>query len=109
MAALAPSISQALSAQAGPSWMDICSATDTRWAQPDGAAGEPAPVTGGAHTFEHCPYCALQAHQPVLPSTALALPLAPSASHLLPSAFLAAPRTLHAWVSAQPRAPPLPA
>jgi hypothetical protein len=56
--------------------------------------------------LQHCPLCALSLDAPVLPPAApAALPLALT-SDASPAAFLHAPRTLHAWRSAQPRGPP---
>lgn len=106
MAALAPSISHALVAESAASWVEVCSAAGAKWVNAGGDAGDTSPVPSGAHPLEHCPYCSLHA-------SAIAVPPTPSAAvpvllpaHDLPIAFLAAPRTLHAWVSAQPRAPP---
>lgn len=105
MAALAPAVSQAVGTQRGPSWLEVCTsfgATLLRAQQP----GDDAPATPDAQVFEHCAYCSVHAHTLALPPVAgveaLLLPL----SHRTPTAFLAAPGTLHAWVSAQPRAPP---
>jgi hypothetical protein len=106
MAALAPSISHALESKNGPSWVEICTSVGAKWVNAGGDAGDEAPSFPGAHPQEHCPYCSLHVN-------AIAIPAAPVAVFpvLLPAgdfpiAFLAAPRTLHAWVSAQPRAPP---
>ena len=106
MAALAPSISHALGAKNGASLIEVCTALGGKWVQPDGSSTDQAPASGGVHPFEHCPYCSLHAND-------IAIPVAPvvpapeiSSSDLLPTAFLAAPRTLYAWVRAQPRAPP---
>ncbi len=101
VAALAPALSHAVSARAAISASDVCRVDDS-------VRGDATPAPhGGAHPFEHCPYCTLHADGVALP------PAAPAGSTLrldlgdgLPVAFLAAPRTLHAWVSAQPRAPP---
>jgi Protein of unknown function (DUF2946) len=106
MAALAPSISHALQAKTGASWIEVCTSIGAKWVQPDGGSTDQAPSSGGAHPFEHCPYCSLQANTIAVPAAPVALVPAPSLSHLLPTAFLPAPRTLFSWVSAQPRAPP---
>jgi hypothetical protein len=105
LASLAPALSHALASATGTQWVEICTAQGSKWikAGEDGSERSPA----SAHVLDHCPYCSL--HAPTLglpPATPLArLPL--RLSHKLPLAFLSAPRTLHAWVSAQPRAPPL--
>ena len=106
MAALAPSISHALGAKNGASWVEVCSTVGAKWVQPDGSSTDKAPASGDVHPFEHCPYCSLHANAIAIPPAPLALAPTLALSHLVPSAFLAAPHTLHAWVSAQPRAPP---
>ena len=106
MAALAPWISHALSAKNGASLIEVCTALGAKWVQPDGGSADQAPASGGAHPFEHCPYCSLHANAIAIPAAPVVPVLAISSSDLLPTAFLAAPRTLYAWVSAQPRAPP---
>jgi hypothetical protein len=68
-------------------------------------ASADAAIAGAAH-LQHCPLCALCLDAPALPSAAPAV-LAPAlADGDPPAAFLHAPRTLHAWRSAQPRGPP---
>lgn len=105
LASLAPSLSQALASATGLDWIEVCTAQGSKWIQAGDDGTERAP--GAAHGLEHCPYCSL--HTPTLglpPAPRLdALPL--RLSHAIPRAFLAAPQTPHAWVSAQPRAPPL--
>jgi len=93
--ALAPTLSHALAA-ANP-WAELCSAAA------DGKA--PAPAQGAAH-LEHCPLCGPGTGAAPLP-VRLALTIAPPGGAVhLPALFLHAPRTLHAWTAAQPRAPP---
>lgn len=105
LASLAPALSHALASATGSTWIEICTTQGSKWikAGEDGSERSPA----SAHVLDHCPYCSL--HAPTLglpPATHLAhLPL--RLSQEVPLAFLSAPRTLHAWVSAQPRAPPL--
>ena len=104
LASLAPSLSHALASATGASWVEICTAQGAKWIQADEDGAEPAPAS--ANVLEHCPYCSLQA--PTLglpPATGWSQPPLRLAQEL-PLAFLAAPRTLHAWLSAQPRAPP---
>ncbi|MEK8032905.1 DUF2946 domain-containing protein [Ideonella sp. DXS29W] len=105
MASVMPALAHALSSADAPPWSEVCSAQRSTTSQDDEAAsGSQAQVV---HLFAHCPCCV--GHAPVL-----GLPPAADFSVLrldlkdeFPTAFLAAPRTLHAWVSAQPRAPPL--
>ena len=106
MAALAPSISHALGAKNGASWIEVCTSVGAKWVQPDGSSTDQAPASGDVHPFEHCPYCSLHANAIAIPAAPVGLSPALSLSDLLPTAFLAAPRTLYAWVTAQPRAPP---
>jgi hypothetical protein len=105
MAALAPAVSPALGTTGAASWVEVCTAQGSKWVQADaGTGGDSAP--GAEHALEHCPYCSIHPNAVGIPPAPLqALPAAELA-HAVPLAFLAAPRTLHAWVSAQPRAPP---
>ena len=106
MSALAPSISHALGSKFGPSWVEICTPSGAKWVQAGSGTSDEAPASPGGHLLEHCPYCSLHANAIAVPATPVAsVPLLLPA-HDLPIAFLAAPRTLYAWVSAQPRAPP---
>jgi hypothetical protein len=106
MAALAPSISHALGSKFGPSWVEVCTPSGAKWVQAGSGAGDEAPATSGAHPLEHCPYCSLHANDIAVPAASVASAPLLLPAHDLPIAFLAAPRTLYAWVSAQPRAPP---
>jgi hypothetical protein len=108
LAALAPAVSQWLLAQHSPgvNWVEVCSASGTRWV----AVGE-APADGdsggaGLHGQSHCPACVLQhldMDLPPQPAVVAVLPLGP---HSVPHLFLHAPRTLAVWDHAQARAPP---
>ena len=101
---LAPAALQALSA-AGGVWAEVCSASGARWVRVGDASPGGAPADTG-HVLGHCPLCSL--HTPTLglpPAHASGLPPA-LASFAVPALFLAAPRPLFAWLSAQPRGPP---
>lgn len=104
LAALAPSLSHALASAGRPSWVEICTTQGSRWVPSGENDSERAPPS--AHVLEHCPYCSLHAPTLDLPPVAHLMHLPLRLSHQVPLAFLAAPRTLHTWVSAQPRAPP---
>lgn len=106
MAALAPSISHALGAKDGAPWIEVCTSVGAKSVQPDGSSTDRAPVSGDAHLFEHCLYCSLHANDLAIPPEPAVPTLAISWSGLLATAFLVAPRTLNAWASSQPRAPP---
>ena len=105
LASLAPALSHALASATGTNWVEICTTQGSKWIQAgdDGTEGSPA----SAHTLEHCPYCSLHAPTLGLPPAPPVGQLPLRLSHEVPLAFLFAPRTLHAWLSAQPRAPPL--
>lgn len=106
LASLAPSLSLALGAAAkGASLVEVCTVQGAKWVQVADGDSQPAPSSGHL-LLDHCPYCSLQAPTLGLPPAAATAPLATGWFHELPRAFLAAPRTLHAWVRAQPRAPP---
>ncbi len=106
MAAFAPSISHALGSKFGPSWVEVCTPSGAKWVQAGNGAGDEAPALSGGHLLEHCPYCSLHANAIAVPATPVASVPLLLPPHDLPIAFLAVPRTLYAWVSAQPRAPP---
>ncbi len=104
LAALAPSLSHAFAANGDAGWVELCSADGRKWVR--ATVDEKERVPAPAHALEHCPGCSL--HAPTLappPVSELAVPAAPRGRDL-PAACLFAPRTPHAWASAQPRAPP---
>lgn len=106
LSALAPTWSHSFRSEVPTGWAEICSATGAKLIKLD----EPGKSSGegsDAQAMKHCPYCSTHA-------TVLGLPPAPPTGLILdnlafhvPELFLAAPRTLFAWASAQPRAPPL--
>lgn len=107
-AALAPSISYALPSSAGPSMIEICSASGMRFvsASEVGDNGLPKSVTQKLSHFEHCPFCASHGGDvPILPVHPLTVH-APALPDSRPALFYHAPRTLAVWASAQSRAPP---
>jgi hypothetical protein len=68
--------------------------------------GETAPDSA-ALQLEHCPWCT-GALGDIAPAPALqGAGLQPAGTLLLPPLFLHGPRTLHAWLLANPRAPPV--
>ncbi|NUZ07388.1 DUF2946 domain-containing protein [Piscinibacter koreensis] len=105
LGSLAPSVTYALGSSMGASWIEICTTQGSKWIRAGDDGSERAP--GSAHPFEHCPYCSLNTPALGMPPAAIAAHLPLRLAHEVPQAFLAAPRTLHAWASAQPRAPPL--
>jgi hypothetical protein len=108
LAALAPSISHAVTAaKGGASWIEICTTGGTSVVQvpADQTPGTPAQEQKSVH-LEHCPFCANHAGSFGLVPTAVAALPAASGSALLPDLFYRAPRPLFVWAAGQPRAPP---
>lgn len=106
MSALAPAISHALRGGSPDTWAEVCTALGAKLVQVDGgSANTSSPGAPGDHLSQHCPYCSLHSTVGLPPTAASSLALQPLV-YAVPRLFLAAPRTLHAWVSAQPRAPP---
>ena len=106
--AFAPAISQALGRWQGAaswSWAEICRSPGSATSSP--ADSEPAGDAALVHLFEHCPYCSNHTPTLGLPPADHPLVFIPPFRDEAPAAFLQAPRPLHAWASAQPRAPPL--
>jgi len=106
--ALLPTLSHALSSARGDgTWTEICTPQGMRLVVVETQSGEraPDPVGAAAH-LEHCPYCAQSAGTLGMPPAPVGVVPLPVASAELPALFLQAPHTLHAWRSAQPRAPP---
>lgn len=107
MASLAPAISQAVGAPSPTGWAEICTSSGTKLVSVDGDAADTDGLPGAAHLLEHCPFCSLHgATLGMPPAPAPAIVAVPMPADR-PPAFLHAPRTLDAWVSAQPRAPPV--
>ena len=106
--ALLPTVSHALAfARGGAAWAEVCTPQGMRLVAVDAAqaADNGAPAQAAGH-LEHCPLCALGADAPPLPPAPPAALRLPVAGAEPPPLFLQAARTLHAWRSAQPRAPP---
>jgi hypothetical protein len=104
-AALLPTLARALSAGDRTSWVEVCTAQGMKWVAVADASSDKTPLSVQA-ALDHCPYCTLEHHVPALPPSTQPLPLAIATSDALPALFLHAPRTLHAWRTAQARAPP---
>ena len=104
-AALAPTLSHVLRNTRSNVWLEVCTVLGAKWVVADASVpAESAP--GITHPSDDCPYCALQVHLPVLLSApAVGLTLS-AVQFAVPRLFLVAPRTAHAWLAAQPRAPP---
>ena len=105
LAALVPTLSHALAGQTRSDRVEICTAQGMQWVG-SAASGLDGSTPEAVHFLEHCPFCLTPGPVLGLPPTDLSVRLLRGLSDAPPSAFLAAPRRLHAWVSAQPRAPP---
>ena len=109
LAALAPSISQAVAnakQESGSGWAEICSVAGIRFVQvDDGAADEKS--AGKAMQMEHCAFCATHAGSVGLPpSPVLPLPVI-SGTAIFPALYYQSPSPLFIWSTAQSRAPPV--
>ena len=105
LSSLAPALSHALATATGTNWIEICTTQGSRWIKASQDGSERAPAS--AHVVDHCPYCSPQTPTLGLPPAHHLAQLPLGLSDEVPLAFLSAPLTLHAWASAQPRAPPL--
>ncbi|MEI6028172.1 MAG: DUF2946 domain-containing protein [Betaproteobacteria bacterium] len=107
--AVLPSVSHALAFARGGSsaWAEVCTPQGMRMVAVDAGrqTDSGAPMQAAA-MLEHCALCALGGGAPALPASETAALRLLTGSHILPWLFLHAPRTLHAWRSAQPRGPP---
>jgi Protein of unknown function (DUF2946) len=81
-AALAPSVSKWLTASQGIASIDVCSAQGTKRIALD-LGKKQAPETP-AMADNHCGYCLLQQHSPVIPTVSVTWDFAPSVSDGLP-------------------------
>ena len=107
MSTLAPVISQALQADPANPWAEVCTPLGAKLVRTDDAAPtSPTQKLPGGHLLQHCPYCSLHATGMGLPPAPASPLQLPALSFGLPELFYAAPATLHAWATAQPRAPP---
>lgn len=105
-AALAPSVSQAMSAAPGNTWTEICSIGGSKFVKVASDAGDLSHHTksNGRHV-EHCPLCATDTGSLALtPSAGFSIPLETQETH--PFLFFQSPRPLAIWTVAQSRAPP---
>ncbi|MBW3501936.1 DUF2946 domain-containing protein [Janthinobacterium sp. NKUCC08_JDC] len=112
LAALAPSISQAVASakqESGSGWAEICSVAGIRFVQlvqaGDGAADEKS--GDKVMQMEHCAFCSTHAGSVGLPPTSPVLPLlVASGTAIFPALYYQSPAPLFIWSTAQSRAPP---
>ena len=107
---LLPTLSRLGASARVTEWVELCRGNATVWvnladatSKPDDKRSVPASPD---HLFKHCPFCSIHVDMDVPVTPVLRVPLMSAWRAFLPAAFLQAPRTLHAWRVAQPRAPP---
>ncbi|MGK5060690.1 DUF2946 domain-containing protein [Janthinobacterium sp. LB2P49] len=109
LAALAPSISQAVAnakQESGSGWAEICSVAGIRFVQVDDGAAD-GKSGGKAMQMEHCAFCSTHAGSVGLPPTSPVLPLpVASGTAIFPALYYQSPSPLFIWSTAQSRAPP---
>ena len=104
-AALAPTISRALAANLQYDIVEVCTAGGYKAVKISKDGSAPSPKS----RMDHCAYCANHAGSHALPGMPpVSIPRL-AGRDFYPSLFYLAPRPLHAWSAANPRAPPLPA
>lgn len=102
--ALVPTLSRAMAfAEGGSLWVEVCTPQGMKLVSTVNT-GEDAPQA--TLQLDPCGFCSLAANGAAPLPSAAAPALLPLPSAAPPALFLHAPRTLHAWVQAQPRAPP---
>jgi Protein of unknown function (DUF2946) len=104
--AMAPAVSQAVMAASGVHWVEICSATGSRWVQVDGSAEQTPGAPASVVDMGKCPACCHLGHSAGLPPAPLPVMDFIGGSQAVPALFLHAPRPPFAWAAAQPRGPP---
>ncbi|CAN5448036.1 DUF2946 domain-containing protein [soil metagenome] len=106
LATLSPTIALALQREAPADWMEVCTAMGTKLVAADGTVGDSTPALPGKHLLQHCAYCSLHVTALGMPPMPLSVPALTPFGDAVPELLLVAPRTLFAWATAQPRAPP---
>ncbi|MET0961280.1 MAG: DUF2946 domain-containing protein [Noviherbaspirillum sp.] len=110
MAALAPSISHALSVSRGAdiAWMEVCSTSGLKFVEAAASQDEAAPSSSSDSMTQsaHCPFCSTHAASFCLPPAAVgAFPIAGNA-RMMPFLFYQAPGPQFIWSGALSRGPP---
>jgi hypothetical protein len=106
---MAPLLTQALerspSGSSGQGRIEVCTAMGTLMVDADGGPVHEDEVPAD-HAWQHCDCCASHTTALGMPPASSATVFVPSIRPGLPELFLKSPRTLFAWSTAQPRAPP---
>jgi hypothetical protein len=104
--ALAPAVSHALTASGGAAdTLEICTVNGYKLVKLAGANSDKAP-DATRHAMEHCAFCTIHGDPHGLPATPSTVVPLDTGHDLYPPLFYSAPRTAHAWSTANPRAPP---
>lgn len=104
-AALAPSVSHAMSAPSGDVWTAICSVAGIKLVK-TGFLPADADAGNESSQIEHCAFCATHpTHVGLLPGMASCMPLV-LGRDTYPALYFQSPHPLAAWTRAQSRAPP---
>ena len=106
LASLAPSIAQALQRGGPGTWTEVCTVLGSKLVAVDGRTDDSAPAVPAKHLLQHCPFCSLHVTALGMPPAPLSVPALAPLGFTVPELMLVAPRTLFAWATAQPRAPP---
>lgn len=106
LSSLAPAIAHALQRDGQGAWAEVCTTSGSKVVSLDSGLADEAPSLPAEHPLQHCPYCSLHAPALGMPPGSLAVPTLVPQLSAVPEPMLAAPRTLFAWATAQPRAPP---
>ncbi len=105
--ALLPTLSHAMARAAGTAgsgYAEVCTPQGMKLVALND--GETAPDSA-ALQLEHCPWCTAAVGDLAPPPALQGASPQPAGQLLLPPLFLRGPRTLHAWLLASPRAPPV--
>ena len=103
-AALAPSMSYAMSATSGDAWAEICSAAGITVIKTPQGQGDPVDVDSASH-LEHCAFCATHPTD-VMPIYGVSSTPVLSVRDTYPRLYYQSPSPLAAWTNAPSRAPP---
>jgi Protein of unknown function (DUF2946) len=108
--AVMPTLSRAMAfANGEDGWAQVCTAQGMKMvAVADlGTPADPSAPSSSGASLDHCKYCTASAGAAPLPAAPASVPVPLAQASAAPAAFFHAPRTLFAWASAQPRAPPV--
>ena len=106
VAGLVPALAQVVSAKSDANLVEICGAQGSKWVHLDGSLGDPPSIPSPQHLDKHCATCCLHAHAVALATAPAPLPES-SLTHTRPFAPSPPLPLWQAWITAQPRAPPV--